>query len=154
MKSPESKPQMKHGAFSLERTYRASIERVYAAWSDPDVKARWFVGPRDEWKLSRRSLDLRVGGAEILEGRFRDRTTYFAARYHVVEPNERLVYAYDMYVGDVHLSVSLASLELRAAAGGTTMTYTEQGVYLDGEDGSRSRERGTAEHFDRLADAL
>ena len=32
--------------FVIERTYAASPERVFAAWSDPATKAQWF-GPYD-----------------------------------------------------------------------------------------------------------
>jgi len=58
--------------------------------------------------------DLRVGGEELLEGQLEGKggaSTRFVARYHVVEPDERLAYVYDMYPAGRHLSVSLASVE-------------------------------------------
>jgi dihydrofolate reductase len=33
-----------HDTFVIERTYPASPARVFAAWADPAVKSRWFVG--------------------------------------------------------------------------------------------------------------
>lgn len=145
-----------HGSFTIERTYRVPAARVFAAWADVETKARWFMGPPETWTLVERALDLRVGGREILRGRFASgATTTFEARYHAIVPNQRLVYVYDMYAGEVHLSVSLATVELAAASGGgTRMTFTEQAAFLDGEDGGRSREIGTAAHFDRLAPVL
>jgi uncharacterized protein YndB with AHSA1/START domain len=148
-----STPPVVHGSFTIHRTYDAPIARVFAAWSDLELKARWFIGPPDEWKLVRRELDFRVGGSELLHGEFLGgRATIFSARYHAIEPDERLIYAYDMHVGGRHLSVSLATVELAATAGGgTRMTFTEQAAFLDGEDGTRSREGGTAAHLERLA---
>ncbi|GEN07974.1 Uncharacterized conserved protein YndB, AHSA1/START domain [Myxococcus fulvus] len=149
-------PPVVHGSFTLERTYKASPARVFAAWSDVETKAQWFIGPPERWRLVKRELDFRVGGTELLHGQFEGRhASVFTARYHSIIPNERLVYVYDMHVGDKHLSVSLATVELHATkTGGTRMVFTEQATFLDGADGTRSREGGTAEHFDRLGRVL
>jgi uncharacterized protein YndB with AHSA1/START domain len=149
-------PPIVHGSFTIERSYRAPVARVFAAWSDIETKARWFIGPPDKWKLVERALDFRVGGHERLHGQLiGGPATIFTAHYHAIAPDQRLVYAYDMHVGEKHLSVSLASVEFSAAkGGGTRMTFTEQAAFLDGEDGTKSRESGTDEHFDRLAQVL
>ncbi len=41
-------------------------------------------------------------------------------------------------------------MELRPEGAGTRMIYTEQGVYLDGRDGTADRERGTRDLFENL----
>ena len=46
-----------HATFSLERSYRASTARVFAAWADPAAKARWFAGPDSEHQLDFRPAD-------------------------------------------------------------------------------------------------
>lgn len=139
-----------HDRFVIERTYRASPERVFEAWSDPAVKARWFVGP-EEWKELRRTLDFRVGGEELLHGRLPTRDTLFKARYHLIEPNRRIVYVYDMWVGnDVHHSLSLATVELCPAGASTTLVFTEQVAFFDGTASAESRMHGTAIHLDRI----
>ena len=147
-----------HGQFTIQREYASSPARVYAAWADPVQKARWFVGP-DDWQLIERRLDLRVGGEEVLHGRFAEngRETLFRARYHLVEPNARLVYVYDMNVGPSHHSVSLATVEFLPRGDATTLRFTEQVVFVDGTpagEGTPSRERGTAAHIDRMATLL
>lgn len=145
-----------HSSFTIERQYRADVARVFAAWADIETKARWFMGPPDTWTLVERGLDFRVGGAERLHGRFGGgRESLYEARFHAIEPGVRLAYVYDMFVNGTHLSVSLASVEFHAGdSGGTRMVYTEQVAFLDGEDGTRSRERGTDAHFDRLGSIL
>jgi uncharacterized protein YndB with AHSA1/START domain len=147
-----------HGTFTLERIYPVPPAQVYAAWTDPELKARWFIGP-DGWIAVRRELDLRVGGRELLHGRFAasGRDTLFTAHYHDVVTDERLVYVYDMHLNDTLHSTSLATVELRAHATSTRLVFTEQVAFLDGTqgtDGTAARERGTAAHLDRLGRQL
>lgn len=144
-----------HGTFTLERTWPAPAARVFAAWADAEVKAEWFMGPPETWTCTERSLDLRPGGREVLRGRYADGVeTVFTAHYHDVVPDARLVFAYDVHHSDAHLSVSLATVELAPAPDGTRLVFTEQAAFLDGRDGTRSREEGTAAHLDRLGRIL
>src|SRR5713101_6140124 len=105
-----SRQEITHGKFVIERTYEASPAEVFAAWADPAVKARWFIGP-EGWSEIRRVLDFRSGGEELLHGRFATGETLFRARFHDIVPDERIVYVYDMHVSEKHHSVSLASVE-------------------------------------------
>jgi uncharacterized protein YndB with AHSA1/START domain len=147
-----------HGQFTITRDYAAAPARVFAAWADGETKARWFIGPND-WAVIERRLDFRVGGEELLHGRFAGSglDTLFRARYHLIEPDARLVYAYDVNVGPRHHSVSLATVEFLARGDGTTLRFTEQVVFVDGTpsaEGTPSRERGTAAHLDRIETVL
>jgi len=158
MTSPLSSPITTHGDFSINRVYDASPADVYAAWSDPGKRSRWFVGP-EGWAQVERTLDLRVGGQETLHGRFAATgvETLFSARYHVVEPAARVVYVYDMHLGGQHHSVSIACLEFIGDPDGTRLRFTEQVTFVDGTDqraGSVQRKRGTAAHLERLAAVL
>ena len=69
-------------------------------------------------------------------------------------PDRRIVYAYDMYVDDAKISVSLATVEIAPEGSGTRMRFTEQAVFLDGYDDAGSRERGTGGLLDSLGKAL
>jgi hypothetical protein len=59
-----------------------------------------------------------------------------------------------MHLDDRHISESLATLELTPEGGRTRLRITEQGAFLDGFDGARSREEGTAILLDRVGQAL
>lgn len=138
-----------HGTFTLTRTWAAPAARVFSAWSDPKIKAQWFTGPPDGWTALRRSIDFRPGGLEVLEGRFAGSglVTLFEARFHAIEPDRRLVYAYDLHLGGSFNSVTLASLELTPDGARTRVAYTEQIVFLDGRDGTAGRKHGTELHY-------
>lgn len=149
-----------HDTFTIERTYNASPKQVFAAWANVEAKSKWFGGPSDTWKETERKMDFRVGGQERAGGIFvaSGMTTMFAATYLDIVDQERIVYAYDMFVGGEKISVSLASIELRATAkGGTHMVVTEQGAYFDNEahksHASRlAGTRGLMERFDASID--
>jgi hypothetical protein len=59
-----------------------------------------------------------------------------------------------MDMGDVRISVSVATVELRPVGQGTQLIYTEHGAYLDGHDTPAQREEGTQELLDALGKEL
>ena len=74
----------------------------------------------------------------------------FVARYHDIVENERIVYAYDMFVSGSLLSISLATIVLSAEKGETRMAFTEQGVFFGTEEDVKSREQGSAWLLDKV----
>jgi uncharacterized protein YndB with AHSA1/START domain len=144
-----------HAVFHLERTYDAPAGRVWKALTDEKAKAKWFSGPPDRWELLERHMDVRVGGTERAKGRWAGgMVSTFDAIYHDVVPNERLVYSYVMHLNDRKISVSLATLQLKADGGKTTLKISEQGAFLDGYDDNGSREHGTGLLLDALGASL
>jgi len=135
-----------HASFSVERTFPTAPARVFAAFADPDLKARWFHGP-DDWTPTVRTLDFREGGHETAAGEVPGEwSSRFEADYHVIEPDSQIVYSYVMYHDDVRLSVSVTTIELDAVDDGaaTRVVFTEQGAYFeDGDAANASREEGT-----------
>ena len=130
-----------HATFSLERDYEVPPGRVFAAWSDPVTKARWFAGSGAEHEL-----DFRVGGREVTRGRREDGTALtFEAVYHDIVPDERIVYAAELRAGDTVTTVSLTTVRFDATGEGTRLLLTEQGTFLDGHEDPAWRERGTAD---------
>jgi len=148
-----SERSVTHATFVVERTYDASPARVFAAWSNPAAKSRWFADPDDagsEWEM-----DFRVGGREISRGRLPDGPVYaFEGRYQDIVPNERIVYTYDMHLDQARISVSLATVELKPAAAGTRLVFTEQGAFLDGLESPAQRKQGMGSLLDALGAEL
>ena len=141
---------VEHAIFVVERRYGAAPPRVFAAWADREAKAQWFGGPED-----RVELDFRVGGQELLQGIDPRGNAYtFRATYQdIVEP-ERIVYTYEMLLGETRISVSVATVELRPNSDGTRLVYTEQGAFLDGHDTPAQRQHGMGSLFDALGRAI
>jgi uncharacterized protein YndB with AHSA1/START domain len=144
-----------HATFHLERTYDAPVARVWKALTDETAKQKWFGGADGRWELLERRMDVRVGGSERVRGRWEGGVvSTFDATYHDVIPNERLVYSYEMHLDDKKISVSLATMQLKATGGKTTLMVTEQGAFLDGYDDAGSREHGTGHLLDALGASL
>jgi uncharacterized protein YndB with AHSA1/START domain len=138
-----------HDSFTIERTYDAARASVFAAWSRPELREKWFAGG-DGWTVVIREQDFRIGGHERVRGEWQDgRSSDFRSTYHDIVDGERIVFVYDMYVGDEMISVSIGTVELFDAGAGTRMRYTEQGAYLDYDD-KGSREHGSNILVDRL----
>ena len=143
-----------HATFAIERVYEATAARVFGAWANLDAKAQWMAC-HPEWKTVEQTLDFRVGGREVHRvGPVGGPLHIFEARYHDIVPDRRIVYAYDMYLGDRKISVSLVTIDLAPAGKKTRLTFTEQGVFLDGYDGAAEREEGTRIGLDRLIPLL
>jgi uncharacterized protein YndB with AHSA1/START domain len=144
-----------HATFHLERTYDAPAARVWKALTDPAAKQKWFGGPPGKMEVLKREMDVRPGGRERLKGRWDGGTvSTFDALYQDVIANERLVYTYEMHLGENKISVSLATMQLKAMGSKTTLMVTEQGAFLDGYDDAGSREEGTAHLLDALGASL
>jgi uncharacterized protein YndB with AHSA1/START domain len=140
-----------HATFSLERHYAPSPARVFAAWADPEAKARWFAGPD-----SRHELDFRVGGREVNRGRHDGgQVLTFESWYRDIVSDERIVYTSTLSAGEELATVSLTTVEFHPAAeGGTRLLLTEQGTFLNGREEPSWREQGTCEWLDALGAEL
>jgi uncharacterized protein YndB with AHSA1/START domain len=144
-----------HGTFTLQRTYDAPATLVWTALTEADAKQKWFAGTPGEWELLERHMDVRPGGKERLKGRWKGGViSTFDAIYHDVIPQERLIYSYEMHLDDKKISVSLATMELKAEGAKTTLKVTEHGAFLDGFDDAGSREHGTGHLLDALGKSL
>ena len=149
-----TKRSVTHATFTIDRTYDASPARVFAAFADPAIKARWFAGP-DDWGPNEHEMDFRVGGTEISRGGPQGGPVHaYDARYHGIVPDERIVSTYELHLDGTRISVSLATVEFKPAGAGTRLVYTEQGAFLDGHDTPASRQHGMGSLFDALGRAL
>ena len=149
-----------HDTFELERTYPASLSRVFAAFTSKEAKEAWgdtgdLAEPGAD--AGDTEFDFRIGGHERFGFGYQGVSYRYDARYYDIVPDQRIIYSYEMYADDARISVSVATIEFAATADGTALTWTEQGAYLDGFDGAEApqfRREGTAEMLDGLAKYL
>jgi hypothetical protein len=59
-----------------------------------------------------------------------------------------------LYADAARISVGVATIDLVPEEGGTRLTYTEQGAFLDGRDVPEMRKEGTEEMLDGLVKYL
>jgi uncharacterized protein YndB with AHSA1/START domain len=139
-----------HASFVIDRGYDAPPERVFAAWADPEAKARWFGGAQRRFEL-----DFQVGGRELSQGTGPDGNAYtYSALYQDIVPAERIIDTYGMLLGETRISVSVVTVEFRPERGGTRLVFTEQGAILGGHDDPALREQGTGGLLDALREEL
>ncbi|MGB3026492.1 SRPBCC family protein [Paradevosia shaoguanensis] len=82
----------------LTRLIDAPRERVFAAWTQPDLLKQWFA-PRP-WSTPVAELDVRTGGWNYVVMRDQDGNDYpNRGMYLEVVPNEKIVFT-DAYTGD------------------------------------------------------
>lgn len=141
---------IKHSTFTIDRTYDAAVGKVFAAWADPESKARWLAGEGAEYEL-----DFRVGGREVCRGQHPGGPPLtFEACYRDIVTDQRIVFTSTMSARDVLATVSLTTVEFVPEGGGTRLVFTDQGSYLDGHEEPEWRKAGNISQLDALAAEL
>jgi len=119
MTGPEATPLDEPGiSLVARRLILAPVERVFAAWTEPERLKRWW-GP-DSVTCPDAEVDLRVGGAYRLANRLPDGTiVWITGRFLEIERPRRLVYTW--LVGDPSAESERTRVTVRfePRAGGT-----------------------------------
>ncbi|HEV2463104.1 MAG TPA: SRPBCC family protein [Acidobacteriaceae bacterium] len=152
-------PNVVHSTFVIEHHYPYPPERLFAAFSDPARKRRWYA-EGDTHDVEQFEMDFRIGGAENALYRMRPGTPFpgVALRNEgVIQdiiPNQRVVTATTMSLGDHRISSSLITVEFLPNTQGTDLVFTHQGAFYEGSGGPKMREDGWRRILDRLAAVL
>jgi uncharacterized protein YndB with AHSA1/START domain len=148
-----------HNTFVIERAYPVPPERVFAAFSDPAKKRRWYAEGGTK-QIESYDMDFRVGGNEHYASGFNDghplvgRTLKSENIYRNIVPNRRIVFTSTMALEEKCFSVSLGTVELLPSETGTHLILTFQSAFLEGADGPEMREAGWRGLLDKLAAEL
>ena len=143
-----------HSTFVIERELPTGPEHAFRFWSDPEMKQRWNACHPD-WTVLEDVFEFHVGGTEARRWRtLEGHEQTFAARYFDIEPQRRIIYAFEMSFGGQRQSVSLATVEFQPAGAKTLMLYTEQLAFLGTAEARRPRLAGTGSGFDRLVEVI
>ncbi|MFZ0663460.1 MAG: SRPBCC family protein [Acidobacteriaceae bacterium] len=152
-------PSTVHNTFVIEHRYPYPPERLFAAFSDSARKRRWYA-EGDTHDVEQFEMDFRIGGVERTLYRFRPGTPFPGVTLRndgVIQdiiPNQRVVTATTMTLGDHRISSSLITVEFLPGAHGTDLMFTHQGAFYEGSGGPEMREDGWRKLLDRLTAAL
>jgi uncharacterized protein YndB with AHSA1/START domain len=116
--------------FRLERSFAASPEDVFDAWTNPQVLERWWTVQSGDGS-PRCEVDLRVGGRYVL--RMRDDSGELhvvGGEYREVDRPRRLVYTWRWEgAGGLHPGhVSVVTVEFRADGDVTNVVLEHSGL--------------------------
>jgi uncharacterized protein YndB with AHSA1/START domain len=104
--------RLARAGFTLTRDYPAPVKRVWDAFADEDQKLAWW-GAGDAIQPGEWAFDFRVGGRDVAEGTFHNGpVSRYEATYTDIVEHVRIVTTYDMWLDRIHMSTSVASLEL------------------------------------------
>jgi uncharacterized protein YndB with AHSA1/START domain len=132
-----AEPKVVHSTFVVERSFPRPVETVFAALSKPDKVSQWFAeGPGHD--LVNFTMDFTEGGRQLLVYRMGAGTPIAGtvitneARFQEIAPNNRIVIATTMKLGEKRILASQITFELLASEKGTDLVCTHQGAYFEG----------------------
>jgi uncharacterized protein YndB with AHSA1/START domain len=113
----------------IERSFEASAEEVFDAWTSPEVMRRWFHCGAD-WDTPVAEVDLRVGGAvRIVMRRPDGRQAGAHGEYTVIDRPHRLVMSWTF--DEAPANQQLIELIFSEADGTTTVILTNRNIATD-----------------------
>jgi uncharacterized protein YndB with AHSA1/START domain len=113
----------------IERTYPASAEDVFDAWTSPEVMRRWFhCAPK--WSTPEAEVDLRVGGKVRVVMRKPDGTeAEMHGEYTLIDRPHRLVMTWTFH--DDPSNEQLMELTFSESDGSTTVLLVNSRISTD-----------------------
>jgi uncharacterized protein YndB with AHSA1/START domain len=144
----------------IERTIAVAPDRVWAAWTEPELLMQWFTPA--PWKTVAAELDLRPGGSCVTTMESPEGGRYpNAGCYLQVEPNRLLVFT-SVMTGDFRPATPAngagdlgftARIELEPTADGGTR-YRAIAMHADEAGCKQHAEMGFAEGWNAALDQL
>lgn len=133
----------------LTRRYPVACEKVWQAWTDPQVLTRWF-GPGDTRCVDHARLDVREGGAYHIRFFTEDGQDHdVSGVYQEVVPHRKLSFTWAWK--STPERVSLVTISLRPVDGGTELDFVHERFFDQQARDNHARGWGAA--FGKL-DAL
>jgi uncharacterized protein YndB with AHSA1/START domain len=119
----------------IERTFAASAEDVFDAWTSPEVMRRWFHCFPD-WETPEAEVDLRVGGkVRVVMRRPDGQEAGMGGEYRLIDRPHRLVMTWTF--DDYPSNEQLIELTFSESEGSTTVLMINSRISTDGRRDSQ-----------------
>jgi len=119
----------------IERTFAASAEEVFDAWTSPEVMRRW-LHPAADWATPEAEVDLRVGGKVRVVMRRPDGTEIeMLGEYTLIDRPHLLVMTWTF--GDEPSNEQVIELSFSESEGWTTVRLVNSRVSTDERRGAQ-----------------
>jgi len=148
-------PDLSSRTLTLTRTFNASPEKVFRAWTEPALYKQWNV-PRP-WVITEAELDPRPGGTNRINMRSPEGVDYpDAGIYLEVIPGKRLVFT-DAYTSawlPSEKPFMTVSVELEPLEGGAKTRQFIRVLHWSGADREEHERMGFHKGWNQCADQL
>jgi uncharacterized protein YndB with AHSA1/START domain len=135
----------------VSRTYPATQERVFKAWTDANQLGQWFA-PSDDY-TTKANVDLRVGHEYRIAITHKGGNVHnVVGTYRLIEPPRKLIYTWRWEGAPTD---TLVTVDFTPEGNATTVTITHE-QFLNTEDRDRHNEgwKGCVERLDRKLASL
>jgi uncharacterized protein YndB with AHSA1/START domain len=135
-------------SLTLKRRLNAPVEKVYAAWTDPEKLVKWF-GP-DSGPVTRAETDLRVGGRYVIAFNTENGERHqVGGIYREVVPNERLVFTWAWHTTPER--ESLVTVTVKPDGAGSILTLLHEQFFDEAaRDGHKHGWSGSLDKLENL----
>jgi uncharacterized protein YndB with AHSA1/START domain len=140
-----------HATIVMERTYKASPTRVFAAWEDKEARERWQA-PDETIRIKYEESNFGRGGRDVVRCIEQGGGEFLATVHYLdIRGGKRIVFTEAVAQGPANLSAALISVELYPVSEGTRQLVTMQIASFDGSGMEKGYEHGWGMALDNLA---
>jgi uncharacterized protein YndB with AHSA1/START domain len=140
-----------HDTIVMERTYRASPARVFAAWRSVEARQRWSR-PSPDVEFVYEQHDFRVGGLDVARCGSPGDLRYCAeVRYMEIVEHTRIVFSERVTEADVARAAALIDVSMEAMGAETRMVVSMHVAAFDTPEMLQGYRDGWTPALDNLA---
>jgi uncharacterized protein YndB with AHSA1/START domain len=119
---------------TLRRTYPASREKIFQAWTDPQALSRWFA-PSPAHRCAEVVADLRVGGRYRIDMRTPEGHSHpVGGVYREIRAPERLVFTWRWEKPEMDEGETIVTVQLYERGAATEMELTHELSTVESRD--------------------
>jgi uncharacterized protein YndB with AHSA1/START domain len=126
-------------AIRLTKRYRASPQRVFEAWLDPEVAGRWLFATASR-PMTHVAIDSRIGGSFCLAERRNGESSAYNGEYLEIVPHHHLVFT--LCEEQRLQAITRVIVEITPLKRGCELRLSHEDVAADRENDTKARWTG------------